>query len=916
MKFDPNWQNLPTSTLNPQLSVSNAALQTSFIIPFHLPKDLISVNSSVSPATTVVEGNTVSGALVFHRPYPDANAQTLTYTATGSAGVGTDYTVGATTIGGSANQLAVNVQALNSATAQWRTAVIAVTPTTSQVPLEAADHAFIRIQDPVVTDPLQDSDLDGDGISDGVELSHAAQGYDPLTWNNAYADDDRDGVSVFEEFLLGTDPTVADAPPQYPSPEDSDYMPLLLRIGAAGKLPDSLNPNCALCHNVTLRAGPYSRTCPRSSLDRGPAEIYSLLRFPRATNYALHVSANPYQAILPSSQTNGFTPTYTAKYTAQVWNGTNGVYPFITDTNQLLGVNLPLIREVYPKTATLYVPDMIIAADNDRDGVVNFASRTDRTYPTNPFTFWINEDSDIGSDDAASDADPSANTIDSSLAKPTSLRDLEDFARLQFKIEGLPAQFVNNPNLLTKIYLTNLSGTPSLRLFPVTASAGGLEYLTNFTTASLQILQNAFGVISSSAPLNLPNGSWLNAGSNAFYIPMIFEGITTGRCVITFGLASNTGPALALSRPFYLDLKPVTQFYEHWTVGDNTTTDWTQIPAVATRTADSAVFNDPKTKDGLDYILFVHGWRMQPWERRAFASTAYKRLWHLGYKGRYGLYSWPTDYTATSFGDMTLPVNRQNYDRSEERAWWSSLGLWNLLLNLNKQYTDRMRVIAHSMGNIVASEALRYRGLRAGKPPLLQSYIASQAASVAHAYDATNPAVTNIIPVYRFFPRGTNYQAYFTGMKNAASKTAQGVVRTINFHNSVDYALSKTLTWPANQYTKPDIYWDVTLSDSGVFTWKRLGQYSGAILHPQTDAYEIFSHIAPASSLALGAAEDQTHQVREEIGSVVDLHDPTTFNYQDHDYEHSAQFNSIIMNRRSYWRQVLGTFSLTNSYTP
>ena len=911
-KFDPNWQNLPTTTLNASLNLSNAVTQIPLNLPFHLPKDLISVNSSVSPATTVIEGNTVSGALVFHRPYPDANAQTLTYTATGSAGAGTDYTVGATVIGGSASQLSVSVQAINNAAAQWRTAVISVTATPSQVPQEGADHAFIRIQDPVVTDPLQDSDLDGDGISDGVELSHAAQGYDPLTWNNAYADDDRDGVSVFEEFLLGTDPTVADAPPQYPSPEDSDYMPLLLRIGAAGKLPDSLNPNCALCHNVTLRAGPYSRTCPRSSLDRGPAEIYSLLRFPRATNYALHVSANPYQAILPSSQTNGFTPTYTAKYTAQVWNGTNGVYPFITDTNQLLGVNLPLIREVYPKTATLYVPDMIIAADNDRDGVVNFASRTDRTYPTNPFTFWINEDSDIGSDDAASDADPSANTIDSSLAKPTSLRDLEDFARLQFKIEGLPAQFVNNPNLLTKIYLTNLSGTPSLRLFPVTASAGGLEYLTNFTTASLQILQNAFGVISSSAPLNLPNGSWLNAGSNAFYIPMIFEGITTGRCVITFGLASNTGPALALSRPFYLDLKPVTQFYEHWTVGDNTTTDWTQIPAVATRTADSAVFGLPKSRDDLDCILFVHGWRMQPWERRAFASTAFKRMWQLGYKGRFGLYSWPTDWTETAWWDMSLAVNRQNYDRSEERGWWSSLGLWNLLKDLNKQYPERLRLISHSMGGIVSSEALRYRGRQAAKPPLVQAYIASQAASVAHAYDATNPAVLSGTPVYGFYPRGTNNQPYYTGMKNAVHKDNLGAAQTYNFHNSVDYALTDPQVWPLNQSTKPDFGWTFTISDTGIFTWKRLGLYNAAVLHPKTDAYEIFAHIAPASSKALGAAEDPTHHIQSEIIGAVNLTTPP-FSFTSARNDHSGQFNSINMNRRLYWWQVLSTFSLTNN---
>ncbi len=132
--------------------------------------------------------------------------------------------------------------------------------------------------------------MDGDGISDGVELSHAAQGYDPLTWDNAYADDDRDGLSVFEEFLLGTDPTVADAPPTYPSAEASDYLPLTLRIGAAGKLPDSLNANCALCHNVTVRVGAEARTCPRSSRDRGPVEVNEILYLLRGTNYAVHVS--------------------------------------------------------------------------------------------------------------------------------------------------------------------------------------------------------------------------------------------------------------------------------------------------------------------------------------------------------------------------------------------------------------------------------------------------------------------------------------------------------------------------------------------------------------------------------------------------------------------------------------------------
>ncbi len=644
-------------------------------------------------------------------------------------------------------------------------------------------------------------------------------------------------------------------------------------------------------------------------------EFLKILYLLRGTNYAVHVSANPYQAILPSSRTNGFTPAYTARYTAQLWNGTNGVYPFLTDTNQLLGVNLPLIREVYPKTATLYVPDMTIAADVDRDGVVNFASRTDRTYPTNPFTFWINDDADTGSDDAAVDLEPNAGNLNSLTAAIANLRDLEDFARLQLKVEGLPAYFATNGNLLTKVYLTNLSGNPSLRLFRAVDNTGSLAYLTNVTTATAQVATTALGVLTNGTALTLPSANWFATTSNSLLLPMVFEGITTGRCVITFGFASNTGPVLALSRPFYLDLKPVTQLYEHWTVGDNTNTDWTAIPAIPTRTADSPIFNDPQNTNGLDYILFVHGWRMDPWERRAFASTGFKRLWHLGYQGRYGLFSWPTDNTTLTFWDLSDKSKIQNYDRSEQRAWKSASGLKYLLRELNKEQTYRVRVLAHSMGNIVTSEALRLYA-RETNLPLIHTYIASQSASVAYAYDAVNPAfVAQTLPpfyyttpeVFGSFPRGTTNQPFFTGMKSSVKNG-----NVVNFHNVQDYALSSPGTWQLNQKTKPDIGWSSILVGTNTQHTFWRGDTNSLKLNSLDQTYEIYAHIAQAQSKALGCAEEPTHHIQGEIGGAINLFN-SPFNYKDNSYEHSAEFNSINMNRRSYWWQVLSTFSLTNN---
>jgi hypothetical protein len=280
-----------------------------------------------------------------------------------------------------------------------------------------------------------------------------------------------------------------------------------------------------------------------------------------------------------------------------------------------------------------------------------------------------------------------------------------------------------------------------------------------------------------------------------------------------------------------------------------------------------------------------------------------------------------TDYTGTTFWDMTSLANRQNYDRSEQRAWRSGAGLVSLLSDLNEfEPPNGIRLMAHSMGNIVASEALRLASVTGVGLPLVQSYVASQAASVAHAYDAANPAyvwysgVLRTPEIYAHFQRGTNIQPYFTGMKKAVLGT-----NIINFNNVQDYALSSTFAWPANQDTKPDSGWYCQLvatnsvnTNSGYTFWNggnRLILSGAEKYHDQV--YEIFAYIAQAECSALGSAENPTHHVRGEIGGAVDLN-AAPFNFKANTYEHSAEFNSINMNRRSYWWQVLSTFSLTN----
>jgi len=436
--------------------------------------------------------------------------------------------------------LAVTATA-NPQTNGWKTAVVTLNSGAAYVGDAGYERAFFRIRDVQPSNPVFDTDIDDDGLADGWELANLADGYDPLTPNNSYTDTDRDGLQLFEEIQLGTDPNVADAQPVYPSEDPDDYVPLTLALGAGGKLAELSPGSCATCHSAGLRAGAHTRSSPRSSWAFANNLQLHLMRFLRGSNYPVRLLDNPTAKVLSSSQTNLTTHRYTANYTAQFLTSAGNAYTLVTDTNQLFGTNRPMVLEALARNATLFVPDLLIAADVDRDGIVNTSNRVDRTSPNGPFTFWINDDADLGNDDAAEDLDPSTNQVNDANTTIDNLRDLEDFTRLHFRVEGLPGNLLTNAGLQTRIYLTNLLGTPSLRLFRATETNGGAAYLSDLTTANAQVVKPMLGVLTNGTPLNLAGTNWSAVTSNRFFLPFIFEGVSTGRCVIVLPSPATPG---------------------------------------------------------------------------------------------------------------------------------------------------------------------------------------------------------------------------------------------------------------------------------------------------------------------------------------------------------------------------------------
>lgn len=143
-----------------------------------------------------------------------------------------------------------------------------------------------------------------------------------------------------------------------------------------------------------------------------------------------------------------------------------------------------------------------------------------------------------------------------------------------------------------------------------------------------------------------------------------------------------------------------------------------------------------------DLVIQMHGWRMRDDDKINFAETSYKRMYWSGYKGQFTTLSWPTGWhtkPAHAYGAFQVPYvfgHEQNYDNSEAVARHVAVELakWLELHNHGGGYHNshtRMHVMAHSMGNVVMSEALKF--LPAG---LITSYTAGQAAESAGAYDS------------------------------------------------------------------------------------------------------------------------------------------------------------------------------------
>jgi hypothetical protein len=502
-------------------------------------------------------------------------------------------------------------------------------------------------------------------------------------------------------------------------------------------------------------------------------------------------------------------------------------------------------------TARFTVIDVGLGVDGNRDGTIDFLDSHDRQL-----TFWLNADCDVLADPGLAGAvfydrlgmpyetdDDAYSTTDADDERITTRRDLEDLAALHLVIDpvfqGKSTPFLRSIDRqqaprqdrpFVRFDLTLGDPGTSLRLFRA-AGDSATAHVDNSDIAALQRSSPRFAYnAEDSVTTGLSRGETAIVGDMVLYSPFdsdsrserpqfLFEAFgqpakttLSFTVTVTYPRSSDSAEVRSTSRTHTLDLdlRSIESFYTRTQVpyqepdgiderfvvvspdGVMPHLSDASSPRNTATTAESPFLGGPET------VVLVHGWNMTDGtqtsgprtdSKKTFAETSFKRLYWQGFRGSFISFEWPTFSGVDS------------YSASEYQAYRSGRALMHFLEA--RQAAGPAHLLAHSMGNVVAAEALRQWATDGRAGVLVANYVAMQGAISAGAYgddaqDGTDePSNTDL---YRHWSTGVSIEG--SGERRYLMQdTGEAAGKWINLYNPEDYATS--VLWRANNTRKP-----------------------------------------------------------------------------------------------------------------
>lgn len=378
--------------------------------------------------------------------------------------------------------------------------------------------------------------------------------------------------------------------------------------------------------------------------------------------------------------------------------------------------------------------------DANRDGEINFDNSSDKTSAATSFRFWLNDDDDSNE---SHDTVP-VQTKDGEDSIISTKRDLEDFTRLWLEIKGVASQ-VKDGKVQVAFKWEGSQGSPTIKVYRAFETDGGKEYLENDDKASSQIsggFQEMKFTVSGNSPVILDSQifSDLSEENSKIYFIVEASGGGAGKLV---PIIMKNNEELVKGSSVDVSLKKVTEMYSKARGMPASGIDsphaffpgqpQNQVIGFSDETASN--FEKP-TDEAKQCIVFLHGWNVNEARYEQQAVAAFKRLWLVGFKGRYASFRWPSNVAGENANQyIRLFSNATAYFDIEYRAFKYA--------NALKEYVhDRsaegfaVGLLGHSMGNIISSEA-KLQGATAS------TYVLLNGAVSASCYDESDLLTQN-----------------------------------------------------------------------------------------------------------------------------------------------------------------------------
>lgn len=296
-------------------------------------------------------------------------------------------------------------------------------------------------------------------------------------------------------------------------------------------------------------------------------------------------------------------------------------------------------------------------------------------------------------------------------------------------------------------------------------------------------------------------------------------------------------------------------------------------------------------------------------------------------------FDWPT-FSNEEGPDWPIFGEGANntYNPSDFQAYRSGRALRNILEDYRQpENLQPVHLLAHSMGNVVAGEALRQWAVDpVTVDPLVTNYIAMQAAVSAGAYrdNGTDSRVFGrpVPDLYRFFQHGRDgLTDPSLGTESYFQSNGFSSENRVNYYNEQDFALD---LWDINNFSK-DLYlqsflWpydyefeagDGDNINNDIFT--RVPDVGPEVIldlalpntRPGRDAFEILAFYSVSASLALGTKPVAVFDAN------FDLETLGMLGGSDIRANHSYQFNHDAAETWSFYTRLKADLGFDATYS-